>query len=79
MVLRLRDEPFFYLKMAAELTRFVIDPDIDAIRMILPGVPNRSICRPAACAVNNTPLVFTSSTCIFMKTVAIDCSRLGAS
>ena len=44
------------------LTLFVILPDMDAMRIILPPRPNRAICRPAACAVNSTPVVFTSST-----------------
>ena len=46
------------------LTLFVMLPDIDAIRMMLPPCPNRAICRPAACAVNSTPVVFTSTTCV---------------
>ena len=46
------------------LTLFVMLPDIDAMRIILPPLPNRRICRPAACAVKKTPFVFTSRTCI---------------
>jgi hypothetical protein len=53
---------FLPSKRVVKLTRLVTVPDIDAMRMILPGIPNLSICRPAACAVNNAPLVFTSST-----------------
>jgi len=34
-------------------------PLIEAINMMLPLFPNRAICLPAACAVNNTPFVLT--------------------
>jgi hypothetical protein len=34
-------------------------PLIEAINMMLPLFPNRTICLPAACAVNNTPFVLT--------------------
>jgi hypothetical protein len=37
----------------------VIVPLIDAINMMLPLFPNRTICLPAACAVYNTPFVLT--------------------
>ena len=38
-------------------------PQILPIKTMLPPFPNRSICFPAACAVNRTPLVFTFITC----------------
>ena len=47
----------------SRLTLFVMLPDTDAIRIMLPPRPNRAICRPAACAVKRTPVAFTSSTC----------------
>ena len=37
-------------------------PDMDAISTMLPPLPYRRICWPAACAVYSTPLVLTSST-----------------
>ena len=40
-------------------TLFVIVPLMLAMRMMLPPFPNRAIWRPAACAVYNTPFVFT--------------------
>lgn len=40
-------------------TLFVMEPLIEAIRMMLPLFPKRTICLPAACAVNNTPFVLT--------------------
>ena len=43
-------------------TLFVMEPLIEAINMMLPLFPKRAICRPAACAVYNTPLVFTPIT-----------------
>lgn len=48
--------------MEAKLTLFVMLPLMDAIRMMLPGVPNLTICLPTACAVNNTPFTFTLCT-----------------
>lgn len=43
-------------------TRFVMNPDIGAMKMMLPGRLKRTICLPAACAMNSAPLVFTSKT-----------------
>jgi len=43
-------------------TLFVMLPLIDAIRIMLPGRPNLTICLPAACAVKRTPFVLTSNT-----------------
>jgi hypothetical protein len=40
-------------------TLFVMEPLIEGIRMMLPLFPNRTICLPAACTVNNTPFVLT--------------------
>ena len=41
------------------LALLVIVPEMDAIRTMLPPLPNLDICLPAACAVNRTPLTFT--------------------
>jgi hypothetical protein len=43
-------------------------PLMDAIKMMLPGWLYFTICLPAACAVNKTPLVLTSITCAVGKT-----------
>lgn len=45
------------------LALLVMLPLMEAMRMILPGQLYFAICLPAACAVNRTPLVFTSMTC----------------
>jgi hypothetical protein len=48
--------------MLNELTLFVMLPLIDAIKIMLPDRLNFTICLPAACAVNKTPLALTSIT-----------------
>ena len=59
-------------------TLFVMLPLIDAMSMILPGILNRSIWRPTACAVYSTPFVFTLITCLKtrVRTPRSDRSRL---
>jgi hypothetical protein len=43
-------------------TLFVMVPLIEAINVMLPLFPKRTICLPAACTVNSTPFVLTSIT-----------------
>jgi hypothetical protein len=50
------------LHLLLQHTLFVMEPLIEAIRMMLPLFPNLAICLPAACAVNSTPFVLTSIT-----------------
>ena len=49
-------------------TLLVMLPLMLATRMILPPFPKRSIWRPAACAVNRTPLTFILNTCASANT-----------
>ena len=51
-------------RIDTELTLVAIEAPILAIMMILPPCPKRTICRPAACAVNIAPFRHTSTTWI---------------
>lgn len=59
--------------MGRLLTLSDIEPALLAMRTMLPPFPKRTICRPAACAVNITPLTLTSITCGMHPQLLISC------